>query len=279
MTYHELVGADGVEIGVQDGELVVKTGGSEQGRVKANGTSSGVFGSGGSSLPTGGTTGQLLAKNSNTNGDVHWIDDPSGGKIALPAGGTAGQFLKKNSSTDGDASWVDVKDADAIAKALGIIAWTFDPVQSVTLTTHTSGNIHACGVYLLKGQVIGHMGCYLGAAAVTPSHFQLGIYDAGYNLVAASADTPASLGSAGYVELALTSTYTVPSDGLYYFADLFAATTMPTVLTISTVTQAGRSLLPSSAQYRQFNPGTVNTSLPNPIVPATSGATNFVYAR
>lgn len=35
-------------------------------------------GSGGSSLPTGGTTGQVLAKASNTDGDAHWIDAPSG---------------------------------------------------------------------------------------------------------------------------------------------------------------------------------------------------------
>lgn len=35
-------------------------------------------GGGGGSLPTGGTTGQVLAKASNTDGDAHWIDAPSG---------------------------------------------------------------------------------------------------------------------------------------------------------------------------------------------------------
>lgn len=39
-------------------------------------------GSGGSSLPTGGTTGQVLAKASNTDGDVEWVDAASGGGSA-----------------------------------------------------------------------------------------------------------------------------------------------------------------------------------------------------
>lgn len=36
-------------------------------------------GSGGTSLPTGGATGQVLAKASNTDGDAHWVDAASGG--------------------------------------------------------------------------------------------------------------------------------------------------------------------------------------------------------
>lgn len=38
-------------------------------------------------VPTGGTTGQLLAKNSNTDGDVEWVDeiDPDGGVLEYVA--------------------------------------------------------------------------------------------------------------------------------------------------------------------------------------------------
>lgn len=50
-------------------------------------------------LPVGGTTAQVLAKNSGTNFDVLW--NSSG----LPTGGTVNQVLKKNSSTNYDASW------------------------------------------------------------------------------------------------------------------------------------------------------------------------------
>ena len=51
-------------------------------------------------LPVGGTTRQVLAKNSGTNYDVTW--NSSG----IPNGGSANQILKKNSGTDYDASWV-----------------------------------------------------------------------------------------------------------------------------------------------------------------------------
>lgn len=52
-------------------------------------------------LPTGGTTGQLLTKNSSTNFDASWLN-PVG---ILPTGGTSGQALLKNSSTNFDASF------------------------------------------------------------------------------------------------------------------------------------------------------------------------------
>lgn len=51
-------------------------------------------------LPTGGTTGQILNKNSNTNFDAGWVTNHP-----LVAGGTTGQVLKKNSGTDYDVSW------------------------------------------------------------------------------------------------------------------------------------------------------------------------------
>lgn len=50
-------------------------------------------------LPVGGTTRQVLAKNSGTNYDVLWNNS------GVPIGGTVNQVLKKNSSTDWDTSW------------------------------------------------------------------------------------------------------------------------------------------------------------------------------
>lgn len=48
--------------------------------------------------PTGGTVGQVLAKNSSSNFDYTW-------QTEMPLGGTAGQVLAKNSSTNFDSSW------------------------------------------------------------------------------------------------------------------------------------------------------------------------------
>ena len=58
------------------------------------------------SLPAGGTTGQILIKDSAADGDASWQDDPGGGG-GVPAGGTTGQILVKQSATDGDADWQD----------------------------------------------------------------------------------------------------------------------------------------------------------------------------
>lgn len=82
-----------------------------------------------SPLPSAGTTGQILEKNSNTDYDVSWKDSheiPVGGSTAqvlsktsssnydagwstphyVPTGGVLGQVLSKNSGTDYDTSWV-----------------------------------------------------------------------------------------------------------------------------------------------------------------------------
>jgi len=54
-------------------------------------------------IPTGGTTGQVLVKNTNIDGDVAWSDPVSG----LPSGGTDGQVLTKDSTVTDGASWMD----------------------------------------------------------------------------------------------------------------------------------------------------------------------------
>lgn len=52
--------------------------------------------------PIGGSTGQVLSKNSGTNYDYTWANPSSGG---LPVGGATGQALTKNSGTNYDAGW------------------------------------------------------------------------------------------------------------------------------------------------------------------------------
>ena len=59
-------------------------------------------------LPTGGTNGNVLIKNSSTDGDASWVN--LNNKF-LPSGGTSGQVLIKNSSTDGDARWITLSNS------------------------------------------------------------------------------------------------------------------------------------------------------------------------
>jgi hypothetical protein len=66
----------------------------------------------GSGLPDGGTTNQILAKQSDADGDADWVDPPADGADGtdgegVPTGGTTGQLLAKNSNTDFDTEWTD----------------------------------------------------------------------------------------------------------------------------------------------------------------------------
>lgn len=57
-------------------------------------------------IPKGGTSGQVLSKKSNSDGDVVWKNISSGSATGkLPSGGTTGQYLKKKSNSDYDAEW------------------------------------------------------------------------------------------------------------------------------------------------------------------------------
>lgn len=111
-------------------------------------------------IANGGTTGQILAKKSNTNGDTKWIDPPSGSTVSVnvgttttgepgtnanvtnsgdetnvvlnftiprgdtgPAGpgGTTGQVLAKKSDANFDTEWIDVPNSGGLTKT---ILWT-----------------------------------------------------------------------------------------------------------------------------------------------------------
>lgn len=56
-----------------------------------------------SRVPSGGTTGQILAKTSDDNFDLEWATPV----VEIPAGGTIGQVLAKKSGDDFDLEWVD----------------------------------------------------------------------------------------------------------------------------------------------------------------------------
>jgi Collagen triple helix repeat (20 copies) len=126
-------------------------------------------------------------------------------------------------------------DPNALAEASGLVAWTSDPGLITTKQTNTSGSIHGGSVYLEKGDQIHWLAEFLLADGSGMTDGAYAIYDSNLNLVAQTADTPsafqtAPVGTTGaWVELPLTSTYTVPASGLYYFVDFVAGTTRPTV--------------------------------------------------
>lgn len=56
---------------------------------------------GGPGVPPGGTTGQVLSKLDNTDGNANWMDVPK----ELPIGGAIGQVLTKQTAADGSVYW------------------------------------------------------------------------------------------------------------------------------------------------------------------------------
>ena len=77
----------------------------------------------GTTVPTGGSVGQVLIKDS--SGNTVWQE-----LVALPKGGTAGQLLVKSSATDGDADWVTTTVSNS---------WTAGTTVGPTIKTTVNG--------------------------------------------------------------------------------------------------------------------------------------------
>jgi hypothetical protein len=207
------------------------------------------------------------------------LQGPKGDGGATGADGAPGpQGPKGDTGATGPAG---ADGAGALAKASGLVAWTDDPALMLDNETDLSGSVHGASVLLAKDQVITSLAELVATAGVAMTHGMFAIYDKNLNLVAQTADTPAAFQvSDQWVELPLTSTYTVPATGLYYFADLVAATTtMPSIGTIgfSTVTDA-RNVLPGGVP-RNINGGSGLSAFPATLTNNTTSNSRCLIAR
>ena len=87
----------------------------------------------GTTVPTGGSTGQVLIKKS--DGGVEWKE-----LVALPKDGDAGQALIKNSTTDGDASWKSSSISWVAGSSGGPQPKIFDITGNAIPTANTSAS-------------------------------------------------------------------------------------------------------------------------------------------
>jgi len=98
-------------------------------------------------LPAGGTLGQVLAKNSNLDGDVEWVSvefDP--GEAGVPPGGTTGQVLRKNTGDDGDAAWATLPATNVAFTPGGSLAATTVQAAIAELRDEKAANSHSHAV-------------------------------------------------------------------------------------------------------------------------------------
>ena len=116
-------------------------------------------------IPTGGTAGQVLAKSSNNYYAVSWVDAAHG----LPMGGTTGQVLAKSSNTNYAVEWTTVSAAQIKNGSYTLAmssAGVLEPSStSVHLGSSTKifGNLYAQGVIYLGNSYSGEV--HIGAAS------------------------------------------------------------------------------------------------------------------
>lgn len=119
----------------------------------------------GSGLPTGGSTGQVLTKNSDSDLDVKWADSTAveleGGTTGqflikasdtnldvewstaytVPSGGATGYVLQKTSATNGDTSWLDLNGTISTAILNNSKVQTIASVSGATTISAANGEV------------------------------------------------------------------------------------------------------------------------------------------
>lgn len=138
--------------------------------------------------------------------------------------------------------------ANALAQASGIVAWTADPSLITQSIQDTSGTIHGGSVWLAQGQTINWLAEFVEADGSGMTHGAYAIYNSQLQLVAQTADNPSAFENAtadSWVQLSLTSPYTVPASGLYYLVDLVAGSTVPFIGVVFNTGQVARNELPN----------------------------------
>lgn len=91
----------------------------------------GETGPAGASGATGATgeTGIIISETEPENTDVLWCDESEAGDAVVPVGGTTGQVLAKNSNSDYDTEWIDLANTKTTA-----ITFTIDGAGSAITT-------------------------------------------------------------------------------------------------------------------------------------------------
>jgi hypothetical protein len=170
---------------------------------------------------------------------------------------------------------------NALAEASGLVAWTSDPALISTTRTPSSGSVHGGSVWLNQGETINWLAELITANGSGLTHGAFAIYDSNLHLVAHTADNPNAFATApadSWAELSLTSPYTVPASGLYYFVDLLAGATNPTVGVVAyNSALAGRNILPNGVP-RAVRAGSGLSAFPSTLTNTGTDETRCIIA-
>lgn len=203
-------------------------------------------------VPTGGTTNQVLAKNSGTDYDTKWATPSSGG-----GGGLSEVSLGRLRS-------------GALAETVPRLL-----ANSAGVLTPTSTRPYGSSIYLTAGQVITAIELFATAAVASPTSQVFGLTDSTYTVLAlTSDDTTTAWAANSFKKLNLTSTYTVPTTGLYYVIMRYAGSSLALAGAAQNAVLGGGA--PVMAWFDQTNISAM--AVGNVKTPAASSASSLFWA-
>ncbi len=198
-----------------------------------------------------------------------------------PPGATGDSGPQGAQGPQGPAGPQGPSGANELAQASGLVAWTVDPALISTSRQDASGAVHGGSVWLEKGQEIDWLAELVTVAGSGMTHAAYGIYNSNLTRVAKTADSPSQFENApadSWVKLSLTSRYTVPASGLYYFVDVLAGSTPPTIgIAEDNSSLSGAKILPNGVP-RSVRAGDGFTALPSTISNTPTGETRCMVA-
>lgn len=130
----------------------------------------------GSGLPDGGGAGDLLVKQSGTNGDADW-ETPTPA-TAVPDGGTTGQVLAKASNTDGDVDWADAASGGGSPFALPMAPTYYYKPYETDGSNFTVTDDHAFAIPFIVARscLLHHAKVHLAVVAGAGAVARMGVY-------------------------------------------------------------------------------------------------------
>lgn len=149
----------------------------------------------------------------------------------------------------------------------GALGTTIDrrTIAASAIGSPASGTIRLSAVWLPKGTVVSNITYLSGGSAAGLTNRWFALFDASRNKLRTTADNAATWAAGATLTLALSTAYTIPSDGLYYIGLCEVATTTTSLRGIITSTN-GLSIAP-------ILNGDSNTGLTNAAsTPATAAA-------
>lgn len=145
------------------------------------------------------------------------------GGLSLEGTGGVSTYLNRDAASD-------VARRMALMRGLGYYAETYPQVCHSGASLLNSGGCHFVAIGLLAGDVVTSITVQLEATGTSITLAKNGLYSVAGTLLASSASGHASFGTLGKKTLAMTTPYTITTDGMYYVCHIQVAASSAQVM-------------------------------------------------